>query len=211
MPEEKDLYGGEIIPSSSGSPHQARLPEDLILELTDELRGVAQSLLASERPGHTLQATALISELWLRMVPGNGRTRFNSRVAFMAYASSAVRNILVDHARRRSADKRGGGKWVRSGDCEGLACPPGRIWEGRSLLELDEELDLLAETQSQCAQVFEMRFFGGMSFPEVAEWLGITVPAAKQNWEFARAWLATRLDPKGVNGARMDGYHPDHA
>jgi len=177
---------------------------DLFDALADELRVVAQSLLASERPGHTLQPTALINELWLRMAPSDGRPqcRFESRAAFMAYASRAIRNILVDHARRKRAAKRGGTEWTQSGDCDLLPCPLQGVLQGRSMLELDEEINLLEKAQNQCAQVFELRFFGGMSTQEIADWLDMPTQMVRTNWEFARAWLASRLGPHDADGSR---------
>jgi len=195
-------------PSTHGNylPPCTEQPEDLFAVLADELRVVAQSLLASERPGHTLQPTALVNELWLRMVPGDGRSpcRFESRTAFMAYASRAIRNILVDYARRKRAAKRGGAEWTRRGDCDLLPCPLQGVLQGRSMLELDEEINLLEKTQKESAHVFELRFFGGMSTKEIADWLKMPAQMVEVNWEFARVWLASRLRPQDSDDPRNE-------
>lgn len=170
-------------------------PGDLIAGLTDELRLVAASMLASERPDHTLQPTAMVNELWLRMLPRNGRApcQFNSKAAFMAYASRAIRNILVDHARRKLAIKRGGAVETHRTDCDEL---PGPLWEilpGVSVIELEDELTLLEEYQPLAVRVFEMRYFVGMTLSEIAEWLDMPLSGVKGEWGYAQAWLANRL------------------
>lgn len=173
------------------------VPADLVAEMANELRVIAQSMLASERPNHTLQPTALINELWLRMASSNGsQARFQSPEAFMAYASKAIRNILIDHARRRAALKRGGCVVIQNGDCDTIMGESDSSLWGCSMIDLEEEMKLLEKTEIRCAQVFEMRFFGGMSNGQVARWLDIPERTVRSEWDFARAWLASRLRPK---------------
>lgn len=213
------MSGQGISTTSRGQPRQDRqqvgqvvpsdLPSDLVAELADELRIVAQSLLASERPGHTLQPTALINELWLRMASSNGhgsRARFQSQEAFMAYASKAIRNILIDHARRRASIKRGGSVEVQNGLCDTIAGDSDRLRWDCSMLDLEEEINLLEKSENRCAQVFEMRFFGGVSSQQVARWLGVPERTVRNDWNFARTWLATRL---GAKCRRQDESHGD--
>lgn len=190
---------GEL--SRNGSPPE-ELCTDLVATMESELRVVAASMLASERPDHTLQPTALINELWLRIAASEGRphgrrARFDSRAAFMAYATKAIRHILVSHARKNNAAKRGGAEWTRIGDCGAMAGDSdgstAEFLRGVSLLDLDDELNLLEKVQIRGARVFEMRFFGGMSSLQVARWLNVPERTVRQEWNFARTWLASRL------------------
>lgn len=175
------------------------LPTELIADLHGELRVVASALLTQERSGHTLQPTALVNELWLRLASSDGESqpRFENRAAFLAYASKCIRSILVDHARRRSAAKRGGDNATRVD----LTTEQGQLVGGTdgiagvacSVLELEDELKTLEKLESRCANVFEMRFFGGMTPSQVAEQLGLSVRSVADDFSFARAWLAARL------------------
>lgn len=185
--------------NSDCQSNSSDLSGDLIAVLEDELRIVAQSLLATERPNHTLQPTALINELWLRMASSNGsRARFQSPEAFMAYASKAIRHILIDHARRRAAAKRGGGVEIHNGVCDATTGDPDSpLWDC-SMLDLEEEINLLEKSEIRCAQVFEMRFFGGMSNQQIARWLDLPERTVRNDWNFARAWLASRLRPRST-------------
>lgn len=153
-----------------------------------ELRQIAARHLRRERPDHTLQATALVHEAWLRLV-GSDNVDVRDRAQFLAAGSEAIRRILIDHARRRNADKRGGGRQVvtlhdASGD---LPLDP------TELLALHEALEELAGLKEHHARVVELRFFGGLSLAEVGDVLGISPHTAKQDWRTARAWLARRL------------------
>ena len=171
-----------------GDPHAA---EQLLPLVYDELRRLAARKLAQERPGQTLQPTALVHEAYLRLVDqGEGR-RWDSRGHFFAAAAEAMRRILVDGARRRGAQKRGG----RLGciDLPELAGPAED--EPIDLLALDEALRKLEALHPQKAQVVQLRFFAGCTLEEAAEMLGIARATAQRHWVWARAWLYGQLHP----------------
>lgn len=154
----------------------------------DTLHGLAAGYLRRERPDHTLQPTALIHEAFLKLDrPGEGRG-WQGKTHFQAVAARAMRQILVDHARQRNAQKRGG-KWQRvtlsSGDLGQQ--------EDVDIMALDEAMDRLAELEQRKAQVVELRFFGGLTNAEAARHLGISPKTAEADWYFARAWLRKQL------------------
>ncbi|MBW7904485.1 MAG: sigma-70 family RNA polymerase sigma factor [Phycisphaerae bacterium] len=161
----------------------------------EELRNVARGLLAAERPGHTLQATALVHEAYLRLV-SQSDTRWEGRVHFFAVAARMLRRILVDHARGRNADKRGGGA-ARLTLMDGVERgEPG--YEPLDLLALDEAMDELERCDERQARVVELRFFAGLDVEETAQALGVSPRTVKDDWRFAKAWLRaqlTRNDP----------------
>ncbi len=163
---------------------EAFTPDDLAA-LQDDLAALARHLFAGERVDHTLQPTALVNELWLRLL-ADSTVQIRSRVEFLAWASRAMRHLLVDHARRKGAQKRGGGATHIP-----LADAPGR--PGVDLLELDEALNLLEQRHARSARVVEMRFFGGMTDAEVAERLGVSDRTVRADWTLARAWLFRAL------------------
>jgi RNA polymerase sigma factor (TIGR02999 family) len=142
----------------------------------------------NERPGHTLQATALMNELYLRLM-GGVTVDWQDRAHFLAVAARLLRRILVDHARESLAAKRGGGAAVTTLN-EGSARTPSF---DESLLDLHTALDELACLDERAAQVIELRYFGGLTEKEAAEILGISVATLKRDWEAGRAWLVTRL------------------
>ncbi len=165
-----------------GQPHAA---EELLPVVYTELRRLAAHKLAQERPGQTLQATALVHEAWLRLTESGGQT-WKDRAHFFGAAAEAMRRILVEVARRKQARKRGGaGARV---DLDGLeiAAP---IPDER-LLALDEALDALAREDPQAAELVKLRFFVGLPHREAAELLGQSHGKADQTWLFAKAWLA---------------------
>jgi RNA polymerase sigma factor (TIGR02999 family) len=162
-----------------GDPKAA---DELLPLLYAELRRLAAAKMAREQPGHTLQATALVHEAWLRL--GDGV--FANRAHFFAAASEAMRRILIERARRKHREKRGSGaEHVDVDDLE-IAAPLGN--EEESLM-VDEALDRLASHDARKAEVVKLRYFVGFSFEETAEVLGISVPTAKREWAYARAWL----------------------
>lgn len=170
--------------------------DDLLARLGMDIRRLAESLLRGERPGHTLQPTALIHEVWIRLAEQE-QFRFQSDAAFLAYIASAMRHILVDHARRRAAERRGR-DWVRCElDLDGLVvfdAVSQAAAAGYSLLELDEELRLLESTDPVSAQAFILRSFGGMSCDQIGERLGLSGRRIQDYVEVARLWLRTRLN-----------------
>jgi RNA polymerase sigma factor (TIGR02999 family) len=158
---------------------------DLLPLVYDELRKLAAARMASEAPGHTLDATALVHEAYLRLV---GEQQFDGRGHFFAAASEAMRRILADRARARNAAKRGGGTRV-SVELDHLA----GSGPDDELLAVDEALDRLAAVQPKVAQLVTLRYFGGMTIPESAEALGVSPRTADAWWAYARAWLAADL------------------
>jgi RNA polymerase sigma factor (TIGR02999 family) len=155
----------------------------------DELRRLAAHYLKGERPDHTLQPTALVHEAYLRLV-GQSNV-WQSRAHFFGIAARTMRRILVEHARRRNADKRGGGT-VRVGPgIEGSAASPEPDPE---ILALDEALTRLEGLDPQQARIVELRFFGGLSVEETAEVAEVSTATVKRKWRTARAWLRQELD-----------------
>jgi RNA polymerase sigma factor (TIGR02999 family) len=162
----------------------------------EELRLVAHRHLARESEGHTLSTTALVHEVYLRLSnqPGDA---FNDRTHFFAMAARAMRRILVDHARRNHAEKRGNGaRRVALENVDGLAVEGLAVEERAELLvALDEALARLSALDPRQAQVVELRFFGGLTEEEVAQALGIGLRTAKRDWAKARSWLYGELYP----------------
>ena len=150
------------------------------------LRRQAARYLRRERPGHTLQTTALIHEAYLRLVDA-GDVHWQGRAHFFAIAANLMRRILVDHARRRDADKRGGSH-VRVQLDEAVAGGT-----DVDLLAIDEALDRLAAVDPQQARVVELRFFSGLSVEETAAALGVSPKTVKRDWSVARAWLRREI------------------
>ena len=159
--------------------------EELLTLVYSELRRLAAHKMAGEAPGHTLQATALVHEAWLRL-GADAQPNWQNRAHYFAAASEAMRRILVDRARRKHREKRGGG--VENVDVTELeiAAPLGNEEES---LAVHEALDRLAAHDARKAEVVKLRYFVGFSFEETAEVLGISVPTAKREWAYARAWL----------------------
>jgi RNA polymerase sigma factor (TIGR02999 family) len=160
-----------------------RAAADLLPLVYAELRRLAAARLTAEPSGHTLQPTALVHEAYIRLVGPADNARWDHRGHFFAAAAEAMRRILVDHARRRNRDKRGG-------DRARVELPdvPERDRDDR-LLALDEALDRLAAEDPVAARVVELRQFAGAGHEKVAAVLGVTVYEARQKWTFARAWL----------------------
>jgi RNA polymerase sigma factor (TIGR02999 family) len=157
---------------------------DLLPLVYDELRKLAAVRMAAEAPGHTLDATALVHEAYLRLV---GDQQFDGRGHFFAAAAEAMRRFLVNHARDRGRRKRGGGlNRVELGD---LPAPT----PDERLLALDDALTRLAAEDPDVAHVVELRHFGGLGHEQIAKLLGISVYEARQKWTYARAWLQDSL------------------
>lgn len=160
----------------------------------DELRQLAAIRLAEERPGISLQATALVHEVYMRLVRQQ-TLGFDGRAAFFSAAASIMRRILVDHARSRLRQKRGSGAIHTTLD-EAVA----RIEQHVSAIEdLDEALNELAKISPRPARLVELRFLVGLSMEEVAETVGISQRTAERDWKFARAWLRDFLDRRSGN------------
>jgi RNA polymerase sigma factor (TIGR02999 family) len=165
-----------------GDPHAA---EQLLPLVYDELRKLAALRLAQEKPGQTLQATALVHEAYLRLVDADKAHNWNSRGHFFAAAAEAMRRILVDNARRKQAAKHGGD--VARQDLDGLEIALPEIPE--DLLALDEALTRLAATDKTAADLVHLRFFAGLPLSEVAQQLAVSPRTADRLWAYARAWL----------------------
>jgi RNA polymerase sigma factor (TIGR02999 family) len=161
---------------------------ELLARMQPELRRIAAGYMQRERSGHTLQATALVNELFLKLM-GGATVEWQDRAHFLAVASQQLRRILVDHARERQAQKRGGGELATT-LLEGSAVS--RPFE-ESLLDLHRALDELSKLDSRAARVIELRYFGGLTEKEAAEVLGISIATLKRDWEAGRAWLVDRL------------------
>ena len=168
--------------AAAGDPRAAA---DLLPLVYDELRKLAAARLAAEAPGHTLDATALVHEAYLRLVGGQ---RFDNRGHFFAAAAQAMRRILVDHARRRTAAKRGAGRRVtveldrvRGADADD------------DILAVHDALDRLAAVEPRVANLVTLRYFGGLTVPEAAEASGVARRTADAWLAYARAWLAADL------------------
>jgi RNA polymerase sigma factor (TIGR02999 family) len=167
-----------------GDPHAA---EQLLPLVYDALRQLAAQRLAHEKPGQTLQATALVHEAWLRLMGLNLPSGYRGRGHFLAAAATVMRRILIDNARHRLAKKRGG-QWVRQ-PLESIAAPE----QDEELQALDEALERLAVEDPLKARLVEMRYFLGLTADETAEALGISPSTADRHWAFARAWLQTQV------------------
>lgn len=165
-----------------GDPHAAK---QLLPLVYDELRQLAAQRLAQEKPGQTLDATALVHEVYLRLVDVDKEQQWNSRGHFFAAAAEAMRRILVDQARRKRSHK-GGGERVRQ-DLDFLEIALPEIPE--DLIALDEALHQLAATDKTAADLVHLRFFAGLPIPEAAHLLGISPRTADRLWSYARAWL----------------------
>lgn len=162
--------------------------DSLYRQLEGELRRLAARQLDRQEPGHTLQTTALVNEAWLRLAP----LGYEGREHFLAVAARAMRSVLVDHARRKRADRRGGGA-VRLELDEALV---GFEAGAEDLVALDAALAELESADPTLASIVELRFFAGLSNPEVARVQGTSLRSVERGWRAARAWLRTRLDPE---------------
>jgi RNA polymerase sigma factor (TIGR02999 family) len=168
-----------------------RALEQLLPMVYAELRAIAANHLGSERSGHTLQPTALANEAYLRL-QGLKNVPWHDRTHFFAMASRIMRRVLVDHARARSAQKRGADA-PRVELTEGLNDALQPAMDAVELIDLDRALDQLAEAEPRLARLVEVRFFGGLTIEEAAGVLGCSPRTAKRDWAFARAWLLRRL------------------
>jgi RNA polymerase sigma factor (TIGR02999 family) len=163
--------------------------EQLLPLVYDELRKLAAQKLAQEKPGQTLDATALVHEAYLRLVGDNVEQSWNSRGHFFAAAAEAMRRILIEQARRKKRAKRGGER--RRVSLEGVQA----LTESspHDLLDLDEVLNQLEKIDSLCAQLVKLRFFAGLTMTQAAEALGLSLRTAERNWTYARTWLHRAL------------------
>jgi RNA polymerase sigma factor (TIGR02999 family) len=170
-----------------GDPHPA---EQLLPLVYDELRRLATDRLAHEKPGQTLQPTALVHEAYLRLVGADHKQPWDSRAHFFAAAAEAMRRILVERARRKGRVRHGGGlRRVDLPDVEMVASA-----EDEQVLLLDEALTRLAAARPQAAELVQLRFFSGLTVEEAATMLGLSPRTARRLWVFARAWLQRDME-----------------
>jgi RNA polymerase sigma factor (sigma-70 family) len=197
----------------AGDPHAA---EQLLPLVYDELRRLARAKLSHEKPGQTLQATALVHEAYLRLVgcesergrqgeqdtalplapSSNFPLSFSSRGHFFAAAAEAMRRILIDAARRKGRQKRGGGMDRLPLEESAIAAPD----ESIDLIELDAALQKLEQKDSRKAALVELRYFAGLTQQQAAEALGISVATADRDWAYARAWLLREMGGGSARG-----------
>lgn len=176
---------------NAGREGEGHTANELLSVVYDELRRLAAAKMASEKPGQTLQATALLHEAWLRLTNGEPR-KWSDRTHFFAAAAESMRRVLVDTARRKRA-ARHGGAYQRT-DMPEILCA--EIQNEDQVLAVSEALDKLAAHDKQKAELVKLRYFVGMTIEEAADALGISAPTAKRHWAYARAWLAQEIGSK---------------
>ena len=162
---------------------------ELLPIVYDELRRLAARKMANEAAGHTLQPTALVHEAWMRL-GGSDAPTFQNRAHFFGAAAEAMRRILIEHARRRLAAKRGAGVEVVDLDGLEISSPLG---DDDQLLAVNEALEKFAAVDERKAELVKLRSFVGLNFEDAAAALGIAVPTAKQWWAYARSWLTVEM------------------
>jgi RNA polymerase sigma factor (TIGR02999 family) len=160
-------------------------PDELLPQVYDELRKLAAAKMRQEADGHTLDATALVHEAFLKL---GGERSFATKSDYLKVAAQAMRRILVDHARARNAAKRGGGRRVNLEADYLIGEPPGDVVEA-----LDDVLSRLSLAHPQLAELVQLRYFGGLTLAQGAEVLGVSARTADTWWAYARAWLAVEL------------------
>jgi RNA polymerase sigma factor (TIGR02999 family) len=178
-----------LIQAASASDRAAA--DRLLAQVYDQLRKIAQQRMAEERAGHTLQATALVHEAYLRLV-GDTEVHWQGRGHFFAAAAEAMRKILIDHARRKGTAKRGGGLRAVSSVLD-LASDENIS----DALIIDDLISRLEMEDPAAAQVVRLRFFAGLTLADTAEALGVSKPTVSRKWTYARAWLARQWETNG--------------
>ena len=171
------------------SEGKSQVVDDILPLIYDELRSLAGNYLRRERSDHTLQPTALVHEAYLKLIDQT-QVRWQNRAHFFGIAANIMRRILVDHARKHTADKRGGAAEKLPLEEEILIVSEGKSAE---LLALDEALKNLAKIDEMKSKIVELRYFGGLSVEETAEVLGVSEITVKRHWRMAKAWLYGQL------------------
>ena len=186
----------------------------LLPRVYDDLRQIAHARLRRHRPGETLNTTAVVHEAYLRLAHADGAT-FRDRAHFFAMAARAMRFVIVDVARERSAGKRGGGAPDLPLTAASSLAAAGALTaaeaDAHNLLTLDAALDRLAARSARLAEVVELRFFGGMEHREIAEATGRSEPTVKRDWRRARAWLHAAMQEPAPPPGAAPGPAPDAA
>ncbi len=194
---ESDKAITTLLEQIAAGDDQAR--DQLFRELYPTLRELAQSALRQERPGHTLQPTALVNEASLKLISSKLLEESGNRASFFAAAARAMREVLVDHARARAAQKRPTGEKrerIALDDVVDVL----EANHGLDVLELDECLQKLKSLDARKHEVVVMRFFGGLKFKEIAEYLDVSLSTVEKDWHFSRAWLQRDLSADLTNG-----------
>ena len=174
--------------------------DELLPLVYGELRQLAAAKMAGERAGHTLQATALVHEVWIKLVEAEGGSlEWNGRRHFYAAAAEAMRRILIDHARRKLAGRRGGGEWleITFGDFEA----PQSV-RADEMIDLNDAMDRLTSEDPEKAEVANLRLFGCLTVPEIALTLDASESTIKRRWIFAKAWLSRELKDEEIKTDR---------
>jgi RNA polymerase sigma factor (TIGR02999 family) len=172
--------------------HQAAA--NLLPLVYKELRELAANALRRERPNHTLQPTALVHEAFLRLIDQT-HAEYKSRTHFFAIGAEAIRRVLVDHARRHGAEKRGGG-WLKVTMEHAVEMESSSRDNAPELLRLDDALTKLAALDERQSKVVELRFFGGLSVEETAAMLNVSPRTVEGDWRMAKAWLRREMEPE---------------
>src|SRR5436190_10412400 len=170
----------------------------LIPLVQPELHQIARRFMAGERAGHSMQATALVNEAYMKLV-GVNRMNWQSRTHFLAVAATLMRRILVDHARAKRYQKRGGGA-VKTTLPEDLVLPQ----PGRDLVALDDALQALAKIDERKSRVVEMKFFGGSTIEEIASFLKVSPDTVMRDWRLAKSWLSREMRGETTSSAARD-------
>ncbi len=191
MPDDADTHQvtrllGEIAEGKDAAR------DELVRAVYNQLRKIAQMRMAAERPDHTLQATALVHEAYLKLAPGLAEREIKNHYDFYGAASEAMRRILVDHARARSSQKRGGGLVLRLESVAQLADAD----DPEAVMALDEAFEILEKRHSDLARLVRLRFFAGLSVEETARVLEVSEPTVKRRWQMARMILFDLLEKK---------------
>jgi RNA polymerase sigma factor (TIGR02999 family) len=186
MPEPIPADVTQLLEQWSGGDREAL--DEIIPLVYDELRRMARGHMAQERAGHTIQATALVNEVYLKMKNERG-SNWTNRAQFFAIAAQMMRRILVDHARQHSSAKRGGGAQQVTLEDAMLVSKD----NASEMLAIDEALGKLEQLDQRKSQVAVMRFFAGLTVEETAEALAISIETVARDWRFARAWLRNEL------------------
>jgi RNA polymerase sigma factor (TIGR02999 family) len=178
-----------------GDPQAA---EQLLPLVYEELRKLAAQKLAQEKPGHTLQATALVHEAYVRLVGSDDEQQWGNRGHFFAAVAEAMRRILIDRARHKHTRKAGGGhRRIDLGDVDSVL----QEENGDRLLALDEALRQLEAEDPRKAELVKLRFFGGLTAAQAAAALGISISTAEKDWAYARSWLRVAINRMSDNGS----------